>query len=127
MALTNAGKYFIAQAVTNHSSPTFFDNAHAYIGVGSSNAAFNAADVDLRALTEKLRKGMVANYPTQVSNTMTFRSSFGSSEANFEWAEWGVFNAVSGGTMLLRKVEALGTKANGQTWQLEVAITIDLA
>ena len=44
---------------------------------------------------------------------------------NFAWAEWGVFNAASGGTMMNRKVDANGTKASGQTWQFTVTMTFN--
>jgi hypothetical protein len=34
-----------------------------------------------------------------------------------------VFNAVSGGTMIGRKVEALGEKLNTQSWTVQVTLT----
>ena len=90
MPLTNAGRDFIAQAIIND-SPTFFNNANAYLGVGDSS--------------------------------VTFKSTFGSSEANFVWNEWGVFNAMSGGVMLSRKVESMGEKVSGSVWE---DVTIEL-
>ena len=35
-----------------------------------------------------------------------------------------MFNGSSGGRMLNRKVEALGTKASGTTWALTVTLSI---
>jgi hypothetical protein len=58
---------------------------------------------------------------------MTFRSTFATSEANWAWQEWGVFNAFSSGTMMSRKVESLGTKTSAQSWQLTVTITLAVA
>lgn len=106
---------------------TAFNNANAHIGVGDSTTAFSAAHTDLQAATNKLRKAMDATYPSGGSNVITFRSTFGTSDANFAWQEWAVFNASSAGTMLNRKVESLGTKTNTQTWQFTVTLTVTTA
>jgi hypothetical protein len=127
MALTTAGRNFIANAIINNGSPTFFTNANAHLGVGDSTTAFSAAHTDLQAATNKLRKAMESTYPQIATNVLTFRSLFGTSEANFAWEEWGTFNASSSGTMLNRKVESLGTKANTQSWQLTVDLTVTAA
>lgn len=121
MALTNAGRDFIAGAIIGNG--TFFTNANAHIGVGNGKAVFYATQTDLQG-DSKVRKGMDAGYPTISGNTITFKSTFGSSDANFAWQEWGVFNAASGGVMLNRLVEYNGTKVSGQTWVFEVDITI---
>lgn len=124
MALTNAGRNFIAQAIIND-TPTFFTNANARIGVGDSPTAFAASQTDLQATTNKLRAAMETSFPTRTDNVLTFKSSFGASEANFAWNEWGIFNDASAGTMLNRKVEALGTKSGG-TWILTVELTVTI-
>lgn len=124
MALTTAGRDFIANAIINNGSPTFFTNANAHIGVGDSTTAFNAAQTDLQAASNKLRKAMEATYPTIATNVLTFRSLFGTSDANFAWEEWAVFNASSSGTMLNRKVESLGTKTSAQSWQITVDLSV---
>ena len=104
---------------------TAFNNANAYIGVGDSSTAAAASQTDLVAASNKLRKAMNASYPTYgTSQQIVFQSDFGSSEANFAWNEFAVFNASSGGTMLNRKVSAEGTKTSGQTWRVTVTITI---
>ena len=124
MALTNAGRNFIAQAIIND-TPTFFTNANARIGVGDSTTAFAASQTDLQAATNKLRAAMETGFPTRTDNLLTFKSSFGSSDANYAWNEWGIFNDASAGTMLNRKVEALGTKSGG-TWILTVELTVTI-
>lgn len=103
---------------------TVYSNANAYTGVGDSTTAASASQTDLQAATNKLRKAMNATYPTQGSQILTFQSDYGSSDANFAWEEFAVFNASSAGTMLNRKVSAQGTKTSGQTWRLTVTITI---
>ena len=126
MALTEAGRNLIAADIIGE-SVTEFNNANAYIGVGDSTTAFAAAQTDLQAATNKLRVGMEATYPTRATNVLTFRSLFSTAQANFAWAEWGIFNASSAGTMLCRKVEALGTKTSAQSWQITTTITVTAA
>jgi hypothetical protein len=125
MPLTNAGRDFFAQAAMND-SPTFFDNSNAYLGVGDSTTAFAASQTNLQAETNKVRKAMEASYPQRAGNVLTYRSLFGTSDANFDWQEWGLFNHSSAGVMLSRKVEDLGTKADTQSWQLTADITVNI-
>lgn len=109
---------------------TYFNNANAQIGVGDSTTAAAATQTDLQAATNKLRKAMDATYPQHTDATtsgaasIVFKSTFASADANFAWQEWGIFNGASGGRMLNRKVESLGTKASGTTWALTVTITL---
>lgn len=126
MALTNAGRDLIAADIIGE-TVTEFTNANAHIGVGDSTTAFAATQTDLVAASNKLRKAMDATYPTRATNVLTFRSTFATGEANFAWQEWGVFNASSGGTMLNRKVESLGTKTSAQSWQFTVTLTVTAA
>ena len=126
MALTNAGRDFIAQTLINDGSPVFFNSTNSHIGVGDSTTAFAASQTDLQASSNKARKGMEATFPTRTNNQLVFKSSFGTTEANFSWQEWGVFNASSGGVMLNRKVENLGSKSSG-TWLLTVTLTINIS
>lgn len=126
MPITDAGRNHMVQASIG-AAVTAFSNANAHIGVGDSTTAFSAAHTDLQAASNKLRKAMDATYPTGGSNVLTFRSTFGTADANFAWQEWAVFNGSSGGTMLNRKVESLGTKTNTQTWQFTVTLTVTTA
>jgi hypothetical protein len=106
----------ITGASTNH-----FDNSSAQIGVGNSDIAADASQTDLQGLN-KTYKGMESGYPTSTSQKATFKSSFGSSEANHAWNEWVVKQSTSA-ICLNRKVDSLGTKTSG-TWTLEVTITL---
>lgn len=123
MALTTAGINYLAQAAIGQG--VIFNNANAKIGVGDGTTAFAVSQTDLQG-TNKVRKGMDADYPTSTPPVATFRATFNPSEANFAWNEWGIFNASSGGVMLSRVVESNGTKQSNQTWVLEVAITFAL-
>ena len=120
--LVNAGLQLMLDKLIG-AAGTVFDNANAYIGVGDSSTAAAATQTDLQAATNKLRKAMDATFPSRSGQTMSWKSTFGSGDANFAWNEWGIFNASSAGTMLNRKVESLGTKSSG-TWVLTVDVTI---
>lgn len=127
MGLTNAARDLIAKAMTGEAF-TPFDNAHAYIGVGDSAAAFVATQTDLQAGANKFRKAMNATYPQRVANAVTYKATFAAGEANYAWNEWGVFNGATGAdTMLNRKPEALGIKLNTQIWDFSTTLTYQAA
>lgn len=106
-----------------------FDSTNARIGVGDGNAAADPLQTDLQG-TNKVRKGMDATYPQHTDGvdagavTATFRSTFSTSEGNFVWNEWGLFNAAAGGRMLNRKVEALGEKTNAASWVFTIQLSL---
>lgn len=102
---------------------TAYSNANAYLGVGESTTAAAASQTGLSG-SSKTYKGMETSYPSISSQTVTFRSIFGSADANNAWQEFTVVNASSDtGDNLNRKVDDQGTKASGQTWTLDLAIT----
>lgn len=111
---------------------TYFNNANAAIGVGDSTTGQAATQTDLQAATNKLRKAMEATYPQHTDATtsgaasIVFRSLFGTSDANWVWNEWGVFNSPTAATgrMLNRKVENLGTKTSAATWTFTCTLTL---
>lgn len=112
---------------------TYFNNANAAIGVGDSTTAAADTQTDLQAATNKVRKAMDATYPqhtdttgTAGSKTITFKSTFATTDANWAWQEWGIFNSPTAATgrMLNRKVESLGTKTSSATWALTVSIAL---
>lgn len=103
---------------------TTWSNANAYLGVGDSSTAAAVGQTDLQAATNKLRKAMDATFPSVSGAVITFKSTFGTSDANFAWEELAAFNASSAGTMLNRKVSALGTKTSAGSWVLTLTITL---
>jgi hypothetical protein len=112
-------------------SLTYFSNANAAIGVGDSSTAAAATQTDLQASTNKLRVAMNSSYPTHTDGvssgaaTITFQSSFGTTQANYAWAEVAIFNSATAGIgrMLNRLVQSFGTKSGG-TWSMTVTVTI---
>lgn len=109
---------------------TAFNNANAYIGVGDSTTAAAATQTDLQAASNKTRKGMDASYPSHTDGTssgsasIVYKSTFTTSDANFAWEEWGIFNASTSGRMLNRKVTSLGTKTSSDEWAFTVTLSI---
>jgi len=103
---------------------TAYNNANAYTGVGDDNTAYAAAQTDLQASTNKLRKAMDATFPSRSGQVVTFKSTYGTSDANWAWQEAAIFNASSGGTMLCRSVSSLGTKTSAGSWVLTYTLTV---
>lgn len=122
MPLTNAGRNWIAGAITGHET-LVFNNSNAHIGVGNGTGG-NAESTDLTGAS-KTRRPMESTYPQRSTNVLTFRSSFGEAQGNHVWSEWGVFNASTAQTMLCRKVESKGEK-NGGTWNFTVEVTVNI-
>lgn len=124
--LTDVGRDHFAVDLVG-GSVTEFNNANAHLGVGDSTAIFAKGQTDLQAGPNKFRRPMEASFPDVPSalNIISFRSLFGTGEANFAWQEWGIFHALAAGTMLSRKVEDLGTKTSAQSFQLTVTITVN--
>lgn len=113
---------------TGSQTLTYFNNGNAYLGTGDSATAEAATQTDLQASTNKSRRPMDATYPTHTDGTtsgaatMRFQSTW-TSTGNYAWNEFGIFNASTGGRMLSRKVQSLGTKTSG-TWVLQVDVTL---
>lgn len=106
---------------------TTYANANTYIGVGDSSTAAAAGQTDLQASTNRFKRVMDATFPSRSGQTLTFRTTYATSEANFAINEAGVFNggpAFATGTMLNRIVQSLGTKTSATTLQVTVTLTI---
>jgi hypothetical protein len=137
--LMNGGASCIWEALignatgTSGQTLTYFDNSNAYIGVGNGTTAAAATQTDLQAsvgTANQIRVGMDSTYPQHSdgtgasAGTITFRSTYGTADANFSWYEWGVFNGASGGRMLNRKQEDLGVKTSASTWTFSVSLSL---
>lgn len=121
--LLNEGIAEMWNLICNIGSPTFFDNTNAQLGVGSTATAEAATDTDLLDVSA-VWKGMETSYPSLSGQTITFRSVFGTAEANFAWNEFSVRNGATADKNMNRKTSSQGTKASGQTWTLDLEITL---
>jgi hypothetical protein len=111
-------------------------NTASRIGVGNGAGTAAVGDTDLSASAGSANRWfqtMDATYPQQSNGVMTFRSTFGSSDGNFAWNEFGIDvgtpTVSSGNTvaalLLNHKTSiAQGTKASGQTWTATATITL---
>jgi hypothetical protein len=125
--LVNGGTAIMLDA-TIGAVPVYYTNALAALGVGDSSTAFALTQTNLQGAvvtTDRIRKAMDATFPSRAANVVSFRSTFATTEANFVWNEWGIFNNVTdgSGTMLNRAVNNLGTKTSASSWQLLVTLT----
>lgn len=109
--------------LTGNSAATF-TNAEAQIGIGDSATAATAGQTDLQAATNKTYKSMDATFPpAAAAGSVSFKSTFGTTDANYTWAEFVVRRAT--GTLCLdRGVSAMGTKTVAGTWVPTVTISI---
>lgn len=120
----NEGLAELIDVICGLGSPTKWDNANARLGVGDSSAAESASQTGLQAAVNKTWKAMDATYPQRTNQTVEWRSSFGSGDANYAWEEYTVVNAADdSGKNLNRKTGSKGTKTAGETWTLSLQIT----
>jgi hypothetical protein len=111
---------------------TFFNEANAAIGAGDGTALEDPTHTNLQGLS-RLRKGQDVGYPqhtdgtADANKTITFRSTFGTAEANYDWNEIAAFNSVTDGSgrMLNRKVQAIGAKTSAVSRVVTATISID--
>lgn len=82
---------------------TAYNNSNAYIGIGNGTTAPATSQTDLVGAS-KTRKAMDATFPNRSGQVVTFKSTFGTSDANYSWEEIGLFNASTSGTMLSRSL-----------------------
>jgi len=120
MPLTTAGLTSVAAIVIG--GGTRYTNTNAHLGVGDSTTAFSAAHTNLQAATNKMRR-IVDLPPTNTVNVETFVTTFGASDANWSWQEFGIFNHASAGDMLIRKVQSSITKASPVVVELTIQLT----
>lgn len=111
---------------------TAYDATHTRIGVSTATAAASASQTDLSGASATASGSREWQLVTGVGTTggatgstaaqLTFVASFGTGNANFTWAEWGIDQGTasgygaSSGALLNRGVSALGTKASGTSW-----------
>lgn len=110
---------------------TYFNQGNVAIGVGNGTTA-NVQTMNNLQGASRLRKVCPVGYPEHVdglalaNNTVRYRTTFDTTEANFAWEEAGVFNSATDnvGRMLNRKLQVMGTKTSASSWQITFDITI---
>ena len=101
-----------------------YSGAGGAAGAASVMAAPVATETNLQGASTAYA-AMAATYPQVTAQTMTFRSEFAGSVANFHWREGTVANGPSGAAVNMnRRLQEMGVKAFGAVWTLELAITL---
>ena len=124
------GLYLLTGIITGiDGASAKWDSSNAYLGVGNSSQAAVDEDTGLVGAS-KTYKAMDGTYPQRAASESAedqyteWRSTFGSSDANYDWQEYTVSNSNSdSGKNLNRKVESKGTKSSGESWTLSLKIT----
>lgn len=130
MGMTTAGTNLMASLIAG-AGGSYYDATNAYVTPGTDTTAFALGNTTLTgAVTRKL----VNAVPTATALVMVHRSLYLGNEATVFWREIGVFNAVTGGTLLIRVSATSGgwtadDKTNlipTQTWQITLTTTLSL-
>jgi len=129
--LTTAGLGRIA-TLLNAGTGNLISSTTARIGAGDGSTAAAIGDTDLSAAAGSTHRWFQTATVTIPSNVLTFVSTFGSSDGNFAWAEWGIdigtATVSSGNTvnavLLNRKVASNGTKASPAVWTATATVTL---
>lgn len=105
---------------------TAFNAANSRIGVGNGTASVSAAQTDLQGASKYFK---LVDSVSWSGSTGSWAATFGASDANFSWEEWGIDNgstsgATVAGPLLNRKAVSMGTKSSGSTWTMTVNVTI---
>jgi len=119
---------------TSTGSAKKFFNATAALGLGNSSAAVVNTQINLQGASKKY-KVMSAGFPTHTTSStastaskFVAKSTYTTTEANFSWKEWGLFNKVTTGAtqrMLNRKASSgLLTKTSAATASLTVTLSL---
>ncbi len=103
---------------------TAFNNANAYIGVGSGTTSEFPTQTGLQGASKAYMK-LDSAYPVIEGQTVKFQATFGPNDGNFEWQEITVANGSSDSAINLnRAVGDLGRKAQGTTWLAYLEVTL---
>lgn len=129
--ITNAGWTRLMNLLTNQGATQALDSTHARIGAGNSNTAEAYTDTDLGAAAGSSNRWfqLVSGAGTLGTRTLAFSATFGTSDGNFAWNEFGLdFGTASGNTVTAPLFNhkagiAQGTKASGQTWTATATLT----
>lgn len=104
---------------------TAFDATNSYIFVGTDTSAENSAQSGVLATGgNRAYAKLDSGYPAVSGRQVTYRASFGDSEANFAWNEASIANGIGASSVSMnRKVSSLGTKTTG-TWTIQITVSL---
>lgn len=124
--LLNEGIGEVLDIIGGIGTTQLFNNANARVGVGSDAAVEAATQTGLVDVTPTF-KTMAAGFPSRAAQTASWKGlDFVGADANELWTEFTVDNGTGaeGGLNLNRKVINKGTKVSGETWTLQIDVTL---
>ena len=130
MALLRVGRDRIAALITG-SSTCHWGTSGASIWVSCSTEPHSAAATWFTsAATSYTAVGATgeSGFPLTAANIFQHRCVFATNQANFQWESWLInTTTASGGAAIplnIAVAQALGTKANTQSWQITTSVTL---
>ena len=129
--VTNAGYSRIGNLFTAQGATQAFDAAHCRIGAGNGVTAVAYTDTDLSAAAGSANRWfqLVSGvFTIGGTRTWTVAATFGISDGNFTWNEFGIDQGTASGNtvtaiLLNHALSSQGTKASGQIWTATATIT----
>jgi hypothetical protein len=132
--ITNAGWTRLMNLLTAQGGTQALSATATRIGVGNSNTAEAYTDTDLGAAAGASNRFFqpVSGAGSLGTRTLAFSATFGTSDGNFAWNEFGLdvgTPTVTSGTTVNALLFnhkagiAQGTKASGQTWTATATLT----
>ena len=123
------GRKQVCNLIAKASAYTKWSSSIAYLFVGTHSSTESYSQSKLFATVGTgscARYSMDSGYPTVSSNVITWRSTFTSLTANFAWKEYSLRNknVQTTGIALNRLQSSKGTKVSGETWTLQLQITV---
>lgn len=125
MALLRVGRDRIAGLIVGTETCTWGTSGTS-IWVSSSTEAHTAASTWFTTGSAVGATGE-SGYPIISGNVFQHRSVFSTAQANFQWESWLINTATASGAgvpLNLAAAQALGTKANTQSWQITTCVTL---
>jgi hypothetical protein len=120
------GRQELIDIICGLGTPTLWDAANAYLGVGDDDFEPAEAQTGLHSVTHTSWMPMDETYPKRTAQTAKWRATWGGSDGNYSWQEYTVVNAEDDtGKNLNRCIADKGTKSEGETWTLELQITFN--
>ena len=112
--ITTIGIYTLLDLICQTQTASF------YIGVGTSSTAVSVANTDLVAVTSPR---VICTDVYRVGNIAYFNTFFGKNDNNASWAEVGLFTAITGNSMIARKLLTF-SKSTSNTCVISWALTL---
>lgn len=136
--ITEAGWAALLGGIAGTTITTKFSGTAGRVGVGTVSTAATAADTKLGGDTGggsttsyyQLVSGAPTINTASAVSTLTFTATFGTSNGNFAWNEFGIDNGAASGVttqatgnvFINHGISAQGTKASGQTWNITATL-----